>query len=79
MNGHKKFVLEEEEAHTPRFAAGAPSTFQIEQPLSAVLQHAKVKPRRRTVDVFVGQDKVRVLGQFSGPNHSTLQQSNRPP
>jgi hypothetical protein len=79
MNGHKKFVLDEDEAHTPRFAAGAPSTFQIEQPISAVLQNAKVKPRRRTVDVFVGQDKVRAQEQFSGPNHSTQQHFNRLP
>ena len=62
MHGQKRFVLDdEEERHGQGLAAGPPATFQIEQPLAAVLQSAKSKPRKRTIDVIVGQDKVWML------------------
>ena len=59
MSGSVKYVLDDDEHVEQVRAVGQIASFQVEQPRSTALKPAKSgKEKKRTIDVFVGQDKV---------------------
>jgi hypothetical protein len=72
MSGRQKFVLEDDEPVDSGRSVGQIATFQVEQPRSGSVKAIKEeKEKKRTIDVFVGQDKVQgATGSFSPPASS---------